>query len=136
MSNILFSIFLGITIIATIHIQIVSSSEDLSEISEPEFSDYIKKNKLVIAKFYTNWCPHCVDSKDSYEAAAKLIGKGNAAAKVVKIDCDVARQIADKEKVIQLPMMFLYKDGKKVGQFDGDMKDADAIAKWAKESSA
>ena len=136
MNSVSIAIFLGVALIATIHIQMVSGSEDLSEISEPEFSDYIKKNKLVIAKFYTNWCPHCIDSKDSYEEAAKLIGKGNAATKVVKIDCDVARAIADKEKVNQLPMMFLYKDGKRVGQFDGDMKDADAIAKWAKESSA
>lgn len=114
----------------------VKGSEDLSQISEPEFSDYIKKNKLVIAKFYTKWCPHCADSEDSYEEAAKLIGKGNAATKVVKIDCDLAREIAEKEEVAQLPMMFLYKDGKKVGEFDGDMKDADAIAEWAKKSSA
>ena len=54
---------------------------------------------------------------------------------VVKIDCDVAREIADEEKVSQLPMMFLYKDGKKLASFDGDMKDAKGIASWVKESS-
>ena len=136
MKNMFLAVFLGITI-ATVHIQsVIAGSEDLSEISDEDFGDYIKKNKLVVAKFYTNWCPHCVDTKASYETAAKLIGKESAATKVVRIDCDVAREIANKEKVDQLPMMFLYKDGKKSGQFDGDMKDAESIAKWAKENSS
>ena len=109
-----------------------SGSEDKSEITKDEFVKYIDSNKLVVAKFYANWCPHCRDSSEQYEDAAKLIGKAsNSKVKVIKIDCDHAREIASQEKIDQLPTMVFYKNGKRIAKFDGDMKNPKEIAEWA-----
>uniref|UniRef100_A0A7M5WS10 Thioredoxin domain-containing protein n=2 Tax=Clytia hemisphaerica TaxID=252671 RepID=A0A7M5WS10_9CNID len=109
-----------------------SGSEDKSEITKAEFVKYLDTNKLVVAKFYANWCPHCRDSTQQYEDAAKLIGKAsNSKVKVIRIDCDQAKDVANKEKIDSLPTMVFYKNGKRIAKFDGDMKNAEEIAEWA-----
>ena len=76
--------FLVLFTIATVLIgKTAAETEDLSDKGLKTFQEYLKKNKVVVAKYVADWCPHCVDSKDAYEEAAKLIGENSADVKVI-----------------------------------------------------
>ena len=75
-----------------------------------ELDKVIKENKVVLVDFYADWCGPCRQLAPNLDKLAK--GK---TVKVVKVNVDKARSLAENYKVNGIPALFLFKNGKKSG---------------------
>ena len=84
--------------------------------SMDELKTILDKSEVpVLLDFYADWCPHCKQLSPILEE--QLMKHQNF--KLVKINIDQHKQIAEKYEVSGIPHIFLFKDGKKVDDFIG-----------------
>ncbi|MDF2634972.1 MAG: thioredoxin [Pelosinus sp.] len=88
-------------------------------VNEENFQSEVVESKiLVLADFWAPWCGHCTKlSPVLDELAADMEDK----IKVVKINVDENKALAQKYSVMSLPTMILIKDGEKVEKLLGFM---------------
>ena len=93
---------------------------------EKEFGELTKEG-LVLVDFYADWCGPCQMLSPILEELAKK----NKDLKIVKINVDDHQQLALQNKVLSIPSIKIYKDGKLVNQAVGyqELEDLEALIK-------
>ena len=93
---------------------------------EKEF-DELTKEGLVLVDFYADWCGPC----QMLTPVLEELSKKNENLKIVKINVDEFQQLAVQNKVLSIPAIKIYKDGKLVNQAVGyqELEDLEALLK-------
>lgn len=93
---------------------------------EKEF-EVLTKEGLVLVDFYADWCGPCQMLSPVLEELAKK----NKELKIVKINVDDFQQLAVQNKVLSIPAIKIYKDGKLVNQTVGyqELEDLETLLK-------
>lgn len=87
------------------------------ELSEDSF-EHATTTGVTIVKFFAPWCGHCKRMAPTWDdLAVKYAG---TAVKVAKVDCTKAQSLCSNESVDGYPTIFLYVDGKRVEEYEGD----------------
>lgn len=90
------------------------------QLTGDNFMHAIEKG-VTIVKFFAPWCGHCKRMASTWDdLAGKFVG--NSMAKVGKVDCtlEVNKELCNDEGVDGFPTIFLYKNGKKVEEYNGN----------------
>lgn len=96
-----------------------SISEHVIDGADNRFmKDVIEPSKSVpvLVDFWAPWCAPCKQLKPMLE---KLVGEQNGKIKLVKINTQEQPGIAGQLRVMSIPMVFAFKDGKPVDAFKG-----------------
>ena len=93
---------------------------------EKEF-EVLTKEGLVLVDFYADWCGPC----QMLTPVLEELSKKNENLKIVKINVDEFQQLAVQNKVLSIPAIKIYKDGKLVNQAVGyqELEDLEALIK-------
>ena len=93
---------------------------------EKEF-EVLTKEGLVLVDFYADWCGPCQMLTPVLEELAKK----NKELKIVKINVDEFQQLAIQNKVLSIPAIKIYKDGKLLNQTVGyqELEDLETLIK-------
>jgi thioredoxin 1 len=85
-------------------------------VTDSNFDDTIKKNKVVFVDFWANWCGPCRALAPTIAELAK-----EYAGKVIvgKLDVDENPATAERFQVFSIPTMIVYKDGKEAERLVG-----------------
>ena len=75
------------------------------------FKDILNTNKPVLVDFAAEWCGPCKMQKPILK---QLVAKMGSKARVVTIDVDRNKSIASKYKVMSVPTLAIFKNGKLV----------------------
>ena len=85
-------------------------------VTDANFEETIKKNKLVLIDFWATWCGPCrALAPTIVELAKEQSGK----MLVGKLDVDENPSTAEKLKVFSIPTMILFKDGTEADRLVG-----------------
>ena len=77
-------------------------------VTDSNFEETIKKNKLVFVDFWANWCGPCrALAPTIVELAKEFSGK----VVIGKLDVDENPATAEKFQVFSIPTMIVFKDG-------------------------
>lgn len=88
-------------------------------VNEENFQREVVDSKIpVLADFWAPWCGHCTKLSPVLDELASDMGDK---IKVVKINVDENRALAQKFNVMSLPTMILIKDGEKIEKLLGFM---------------
>ena len=80
------------------------------------FNDIINSDQPVLVDFYATWCGPCKTLGPILkEVAERLEGK----AKVIKIDVDKNRAVAQKYQIMGVPTIMIFKEGKQLWRQSG-----------------
>jgi thioredoxin 1 len=89
------------------------------QVKEETFQSEVVESKVpVLAEFWAPWCGHCTKLSPVLDELAADMGDK---VKVVKINVDENKVLAQKYSVMSLPTMILIKDGEKVEKLLGFM---------------
>lgn len=96
-------------------------AENVSELTNGQFNDFIKKG-FVLIDFFAEWCMPCLMMAPVIE---ELSEKFEGKISFGKVNIEDNQAIAQKFKVSSIPNFVLFKDGKPVEQFVGAMSSED-----------
>lgn len=91
------------------------------------FEHAIEKG-VTIVKFFAPWCGHCKRLAPTWDdLATKFIGNLNV--KVAKVDCTLSdsKDLCSSQEVDGFPTIFLYKNGDKVTEYNGNRSLDDLV---------
>lgn len=95
--------------------------------SESSFQDDVLEAQApVLVDFWAPWCGYCTKLSPVLEEVAAEMGEK---IKIVKINVDENRAIAQKYGVMSLPTMVMFKNGEPGDKLMGFMPKANLIAK-------
>lgn len=95
--------------------------------SEANFQDDVLEAQVpVLVDFWAPWCGYCTKLSPVLDEVASELGNK---VKIVKINVDENRSIAQKYGVMSLPTMLLFKNGEPGEKLMGFMPKANLIAK-------
>lgn len=80
------------------------------------FNELIQSPKPVLVDFYAEWCGPCQMMKPRILDVAERIG-GDA--KVVQIDIDKEKELAERFRIQSVPTLIIFKNGKQVWRQSG-----------------
>ena len=80
------------------------------------FNELIQSEKPVLVDFYAEWCGPCQMMKPRILDVAERIGKD---AKVVQIDVDKEKEIAERFRIQSVPTLIIFKKGKQLWRQTG-----------------
>lgn len=87
-----------------------SNSVAKDQMSFEYYQKVITENKIVLVDFYAQWCKPCQRMKPLIEELEK---KYSSSLRVLKLDYDKNLNLAKSENVTALPMIIVYRNGKK-----------------------
>lgn len=93
---------------------------------EKDFKEQINEG-LVLVDFYADWCGPC----QMLTPVLEELSKKNKDLKIVKINVDDFQQLAVQNKVLSIPAIKIYKDGKLINQTVGyqELDELEALIK-------
>jgi thioredoxin 1 len=99
-------------------------------VTDSNFEQTIKSNKLVLVDFWANWCGPCrALAPTIVELAKEYSGK----VLIGKLDVDENPVTAEKFQVFSIPTMIVFKDGQEIDRIVGlcpKNRIIDALAKY------
>lgn len=100
------------------------------------FEHTVEKGTTFV-KFYAPWCGHCKRMAPTWEQlAGKFVGQEGV--KIAKVDCTLAeaKELCSQQEVNGFPTLYVYRDGKKVTEYDGNRSLEDLVDFVQKHSEA
>lgn len=94
-----------------------------------KFGELINARIPVLIDFYTDWSEPSVSMHPVIRDVAAALGDK---AKVIKIDVDKNKELADALRIKGLPTLMIYKDGQMVWRQSGEL-DANTIISLVQE---
>lgn len=88
-----------------------------------KFQDIINSSTPVLVDFFATWCGPCKMMHPILEDLSKEIGDK---ARILKVDIDKNEQLAAAYKVMSVPTLMIFKDGKMMWRAAG-VHSADAL---------
>ena len=85
--------------------------------------DAATQSGLVLVDFFATWCGPC---RRQVPILEQIAPEFEGRAKIIKVDTDLAQDVAVRFGVQSVPTLVLLKDGKTVGQFVG-LQQAEAL---------
>jgi thioredoxin 1 len=73
------------------------------------FDKLIQSSKPVLVDFYAEWCGPCKIMKPRLLDVAERIGDQ---AKIVEVDIDIEKELAERFHIQSVPTLIIFKDGK------------------------
>ena len=80
------------------------------------FNELIHSEKPVLVDFYAEWCGPCQMMRPRILDVAERIGED---AKVVQIDVDKEKEIAERFRIQSVPTLIIFKKGKQLWRQTG-----------------
>ena len=74
-----------------------------------KFDQLIQSSKPVLVDFYAEWCGPCKMIKPRLLDVAERIGDQ---AKIVEVDIDIEKELAERFHIQSVPTLIIFKDGK------------------------
>ena len=74
-----------------------------------KFDQLIQSSKPVLVDFYAEWCGPCKIMKPRLLDVAERIGDQ---AKIVEVDIDIEKELAERFHIQSVPTLIIFKDGK------------------------
>ena len=81
-----------------------------------KFNELIQSEKPVLVDFYAEWCGPCQMMKPRILDVAERIGED---AKVIQIDVDKEKEIAERFRIQSVPTLIIFKKGKQLWRQTG-----------------
>jgi thioredoxin 1 len=98
-------------------------------VTDSNFEQTLKTNKVVLVDFWANWCGPC---RALAPTIADLAKEYSGKVLIGKLDVDENPQTAEKFQVFSIPTMIVFKDGQEADRLVGlcpRNKITDALAK-------
>jgi len=99
------------------------------EINDTQFSEFVEKGKgVVLVDFWATWCAPCLKMSPVFEKLAQKYGD----VRFYKINTAENMKKAKKYKVISIPCIIIFKNGREVDRLIG-YKNESALEKMLKK---
>ena len=91
---------------------------EIKVVGQADFAAEVKENQTlpVLVDFFANWCGHC---KTLAPVLMELADELEDRLKIVKVNADEQRKLAQEYGVLGLPTMILFKNGAPSGKIIG-----------------
>lgn len=100
-------------------------SNNIKHPTKDEFELILNDNKVVFVDFWATWCGPCqMISPIIEQIADEYVEK----MPVVKIDIDQNSELAEEYKIMSIPTVILFKDGKEIQRLVGAKSSAEYIS--------
>jgi len=93
----------------------------MTDLNDGTFNQLIKDNALVLIDFYATWCGPCL-------MLAPTIDKLGSKYKVGKVNIDENSDLASNYRILAIPTMIIFKDGKPAKTIVGLRSEEDLSA--------
>lgn len=88
------------------------------------FKDIINENKPVLVDFHATWCGPCKALAPILSEVKTQLGEG---VKIIKIDVDKNKSLAEEYQVRGVPTLILFKDGKQLWRQSGMLQKQELV---------
>jgi len=85
------------------------------QLTDKNFEEEIKKNKIVVVDFWADWCGPCRMFAGTFEE----FSKENTKVVCVKVNVDQAPITSGKYNIMSIPTIMIFKDGQPTTQKTG-----------------
>ncbi len=96
-----------------------SPTLNLVQATNISFDAVVAKHATVLVDFETPWCAPCKRMAPRVEAIAAARGL-----QLLRVDIDASEALAVREDVVGVPVLALYRDGKRVWRHAGELDEA------------
>jgi thioredoxin 1 len=100
------------------------AGEHIKELNETNFKETISEG-VTLVDFWAQWCVPC---RMLDPVLKKIAEKIEDKAKICKLNIDENPEISIEYKVMTIPAIFIYKDGKVVNQLFGVRSEKELVA--------
>ncbi|MGI6092575.1 MAG: thioredoxin [Veillonellaceae bacterium] len=101
---------------------------DVLNVTEENFTEEVlESEKPVLVDFWAPWCGYCTKLSPIFDEIAK---ENSDKLKLVKVNVDESRALAQKLGVMSLPTMILFKNGDQVEKAMGFIPKAVILSKF------
>lgn len=94
----------------------------VQELGTKEFEKFVSGTGIVIIDFFAEWCMPCLMMAPVVE---EMCDKFKGKVKFAKVNVDDNSDIAGKFKVMSIPTLIAFKDGKEIKRFVGAIQPDD-----------
>ena len=104
-------------------------SDLIKMLNTQEFETEVEQGSgLVLVDFWAPWCGPCLRIAPVLE---ELAGEYQGRVKVMKVNVDENRPVAEKFQITGIPTMILFKNGKEIDRVAGAL-DQTGLTQWVK----
>lgn len=105
-------------------------SGDVTVLTDKNFQEIIKKESLVLVKFFAPWCGHCQAMAEDFKSAATEL-KGKAV--LAEVDATKEEKIAQDYHIEGFPTLKLFSNGEELTDYQGN-RDKESMVKFVERA--
>ncbi|VEN40613.1 unnamed protein product [Callosobruchus maculatus] len=95
------------------------SDSTILHLTDRNFTQTVKKHKVMLVMFYAPWCGHCKRMKPHYIEAAKDLASQGYEQCMAMVDCTENPEVTEEYDISGFPTVKLFKNGKFVADYKG-----------------